>query len=122
MLCPVCAHLLGDDHDCPAMPINLKTLQIEAHRIAVERKQWHQTTSLPAIVKALNHLQNEASEALCAWREWYNNDAPDTGHIAEELADVVICAASVAHELGIDLSSAVKRKMAYNQARAKQGR
>ena len=44
-------------------------------------------------------------------------EAEEADEYAEELADVIIAALSVAGKLGIDIYAAVRRKMEINKAR-----
>jgi NTP pyrophosphatase (non-canonical NTP hydrolase) len=55
-------------------------------------------------------LTAEVGEAFTAWRK----DLPDFG---DELADVALYLVAIAEMTGIDLESAIERKMARNAAR-----
>lgn len=70
-------------------------------------------------------LGGEAGEALNAYKKYlrYCNGMPggvaDLEPIADELADVIICAVNVANEFGMDVSDIVARK--FNKTSEKHG-
>lgn len=104
--------------------MRLRDLQREAYRIAVARRQWITQVEQPFgggrvnrhdLEEAYKHLAGEVVEAATA--HW----GLSTEQEADELADVVICAGSIAEALGIDLEAAVRRSLLKNERRAREG-
>ena len=79
----------------------------------VERMDWHNKT----VLECLALIASEVGEAVNECRQ----DAPSAG-FAEELADIILRTADLAHSQGIDLSCEVEKKMARNEERGTRGR
>ena len=73
-----------------------------------ERERWY---SFHRRVYAIKEVYSECDEALTAAEE------EDWDNLQEELADVVIQAFSTAGYLGIDIDTAIRRKMEINKGR-----
>lgn len=92
------------------------TAQVVRFRDARDWKQFHNLKDL-----ALS-LSLEASEVLEIF-QWKNGAELDAtaqarkGDVADELADVLCYALLMAHDLGIDLATAIPAKLAKNAAR-----
>jgi NTP pyrophosphatase (non-canonical NTP hydrolase) len=107
--------------------MNLSDLQRDAFKIAVTRGQWP-TVDDTTVINGLMHAVTELGEVFRELRHWRRPDRiryttvfgqpTKPEGIPIELADVVICVASIAEALDIDLASAVALKMAYNATRA----
>ena len=85
----------------------------------VDRRDWHQfhspkNLSMSMAIEAaelMEHFQwltPEQSRDLAA-------DSPRLEEVADELADVLCYALAMANETGIDISAAVRRKLAKNE-------
>lgn len=74
---------------------------------------WADATfgSLKSIVRAGTRANEEMAELLTALAK------DDIGKVGPEIADVVICLYRLAHNLGVNLSGEIDRKMAINRAR-----
>lgn len=82
--------------------------QVLAFRDAREWKQFHTPRNLAASVAI------EAAELL----ELYQWDASaEPQRVAEELADVLIYAVTLAHDCGIDIAAAIHQKLRANAQR-----
>lgn len=86
--------------------------------------KWNKGTPAP-LSFAMMELAGEAGEACNAAKKlarhemgWVGGD-PDVSKLAEELADVVICADLAASRAGIDLAKAVAAK--FNKTSEKHG-
>jgi NTP pyrophosphatase (non-canonical NTP hydrolase) len=85
----------------------------------VDRRDWHRFHAPKNLAMS---LAIEAAE-LMEHFQWISaeqsrlavNDADQLAAIGEELADVVCYALAMANELGLDLSTAVGRKIAKNE-------
>jgi len=104
------------------MDLTIEQLQVEAYEGAKARG-FH-SSSEPSIFQMLGNIHGEVSEA---WEEARQPDFAPTRIIyreggkpeglAPELADIMIRCADTAQALGIDLTSAIREKMAYNATR-----
>jgi len=70
-----------------------------------------ETTRINALCTHMALVHTEVSEATEAIRHF------DRANFDEELADVIIRVASIAHGLGTDLDSAIETKLAKNRKR-----
>ena len=99
----------------PITPITLAELQRQAYAIACARGLWPDT-GMRKEVGAEHAVWRETFEFVGALRDYVvRRDTWE--HVTEEIADVVIAAASTAEHLGIDLEAAVAEKMARNRER-----
>lgn len=97
------------------MSVSLAKLQKQAYATACARGLWPDT-GMRREVGAEGPVWREAFEFVSALRDYVAHR--DTWeHVTEELADVVIAAASTAEHLGIDLEAAVAEKLAINAER-----
>lgn len=71
----------------------------------------HETTRIHALCTHMALVHSEVSEATEAIRRF------DRDNFDEELADVIIRVASIAHGLGTDLDAAIAAKLAKNRTR-----
>lgn len=99
--------------------MSINELVEQAHTNAVEHGWWEEDRPFGELI-ALCH--SELSEALEEYRNgkamtttYIKNDKPEG--IPIELADVLIRIFDICGRYKIDLESAVKRKMAYNETR-----
>ncbi len=85
----------------------------------VDRRDWHQfhapkNLSMSLAIEAAELMEHfqwiSAEESRCAAKEPERLET-----IADELADVLCYALAMANELGLDLSTALRRKMAKNE-------
>ena len=91
----------------------IQELRSEVHRFNDER-DWHQFHSPMNLAAS---IAIEAAELLEHF-QWTDRPTPERfPHMVEELADVVIYCLILANALGIDLSQAVRRKLADNDAK-----
>jgi dCTP diphosphatase len=91
----------------------IQELRTEVHQFNDDR-DWHQFHS-PKNVAA--SIVIEAAELLEHF-QWTDGPTPArTPQMVEELADVIIYCLVLADALGIDLSQAVRRKLASNDAK-----
>lgn len=103
--------------------ITLSSLQQEAYRVAVARGQWPRgcraTVAVPSVLAtvARRAIGEETTELTAALSRLGASGSRDP--VADELADVVIVAASIAEALGVDLEQAVAAKMRRNEERAR---
>ena len=63
-------------------------------------------------------LMDEAAEAMTAFLDDGPSEKIPFTRLAEELADVILVAMSLAHGYGIDIGRALEAKHAYNLARS----
>lgn len=96
--------------------MNLNKTAEKAFRIAVRRQQNGGNVDL---LKTLNHLAGEVVEAAVARVRWLCDTDKSKGETkaeyAEELADIIICALTAAHNAGVDIEYAVNEKMQKNE-------
>lgn len=97
--------------------MTIDELAAEAYDVAVARGQWR-TRGLRPEIGAEGPVWEEVREFTDALRAHVYERAPRE-HVEDELADVVIAAASTARHLGIDLEAAVRRKLERNRERAR---
>lgn len=95
--------------------MNLLQLQKEAYRIAYLRGQWSHDPN--GVYRALRHLVSEIDELQEAFEEGENLTA-----IGLELADVVLCAASICERMKLDLTTLLDAKMSVNAHRIMSGK
>ena len=96
-------------------------------RVANTERQaeWCPGVTLPDLSFRGNELAGETGEAcnvikkLERARHGWRGSTDTVEHLAEELADIIICADLVAHCAGIDLAAAVAHK--FNLTSIKQG-
>lgn len=62
-------------------------------------------------------IKDELCELDCAAMDWEDDVCNDNSAFCDELSDVIIMCLSVAGKLGIDIDTAVRRKMETNMAR-----
>lgn len=105
--------------------VNTNLVAQDAFKIATLRGQIPAKNSCIASIKYLAGEMIELAEAAKAFlieeeAEEQNTEAlgQTKSHLAEELADIIICAMSISAQLGIDLESAVNEKMVVNLKRA----
>ena len=103
----------------------LNELRNEIYDDAVKHGLWYEAE----LLRVWNYYNNQKKDAInrvrredCAMRirdevEELYDVAYDESHYAEELADVIITALSVAGYLGIDIDKAVRAKMEINRGR-----
>ena len=102
--------------------LTLSVLQRDAYDIAVARGQWPRDCRAPAAVPSMlamlarRAIGEETTELTAALSRLGASGSLDP--VADELADVVIVAASIAEALGVDLEQAVAHKMRRNEERA----
>lgn len=110
-------------------PLTLEMLQSEAHQTAVD-KGWH-TKPDRSIGDLIALCHSELSEALEVFREegikglihiTHADMGPDSPPKPEgfpiEMADLLIRVADLAEHYGINLTEAVRIKLAYNKSRS----
>lgn len=83
------------------------------HHDWVERMGWHNKTPL----EALALIASEVGEAVNECR-----GSVPTDRLGEELADIILRVADLAHSSGVDLAKEITAKMATNEARGTRGR
>ena len=93
--------------------INLNDLAEQAHSLAKLRE------FRVDVFSALKHCAGEVTEAVEA-NTVYNKtgEKADQNHLAEELADIIICALTASAEEEIDIERAVNEAMLKNARRA----
>ena len=79
----------------------------------VESLGWHNKTPLECIALIASEIGEAANE--CRGEE-------PTDHFSEELVGIILRTVDLAHDQGIDLEAAVKRKMAINLEKGNKGR
>jgi NTP pyrophosphatase (non-canonical NTP hydrolase) len=84
------------------------TASVLRFRDARDWKQFHNPKDLAL---ALSIEAAELNELFL----WKSPDAADKKRIAEELADVFIYSLLLAHESGVDIAEAAKKKLSANQ-------
>lgn len=90
--------------------MNITQLCEEAYQTA-KSKGWHDRPR--KIVEALALIHCEVSEAIEADRRREGKE-----RVAEELADVIIRVFDLCGEYGLDLETAIMKKMEYNKTRS----
>lgn len=91
----------------------IQQLRTEVHRFNDER-DWHQFHSPKNLAAS---IAVEAAELLEHF-QWADGPAPEQfPHMVDELADVIIYCLALANALGIDLSQALRQKLAHNDAK-----
>ncbi len=85
----------------------------EMHSQWVEAMGWHNKS----VLEALALISSEVGEAINECR----GEQP-TDHFAEELADVILRTLDLAHWQGIDIESAIIKKIEKNTHRGNRGR
>ena len=96
--------------------MNLTELSKDAYKIAQLRNQVKQTDSVVSSVKYLAGEMIELTEA--ASENFVKPNPENLNHLSEELADVIICACSIAAQCGVNIEKAVSDKMIKNLDRA----
>ena len=93
--------------------LNINDLAEQAHTLT-ERRGYKTD-----VFSCLKHCAGEVTEAVEA-NTVYNKtgDKADQNHLAEELADIIICALTASAEEGIDIERAVNEAMLKNARRA----
>lgn len=93
--------------------LNINDLAEQAHTLA-ERRGYKTD-----VFSCLKHCAGEVTEAVEA-NTIYNRtgEKADQNHLAEELADIIICALTASAEEEIDIERAVNEAMLKNARRA----
>ena len=93
--------------------LNINDLAEQAHTLA-ERRGFKTD-----VLSCLKHCAGEVTEAVEA-NTVYNKtgEKADQNHLAEELADIIICALTASAEEEIDIEIAVNEAMLKNARRA----
>jgi NTP pyrophosphatase (non-canonical NTP hydrolase) len=98
--------------------VNLKDIQKEVHRLAIDKGWYEEKRSIPEL---LCLVHSEVSEALEEYRSGSKGTRLGDGGKPEglpiELADVIIRVCDMAEYLGIDIENAIVAKHAYNKTR-----
>jgi len=76
-----------------------------------DARDWKQFHNPKDLALALSIEAAELNELFL----WKSHDAADKRRVAEELADVFIYSLLLAHESGVDIAEAVKRKLRANR-------
>jgi NTP pyrophosphatase (non-canonical NTP hydrolase) len=76
-----------------------------------DARDWKQFHNPKDLALALSIEAAELNELFL----WKTADAADKKRVAEELADVFIYSLLLAHESGVDIAEAVKKKLRANQ-------
>lgn len=100
--------------------MTINELADEAYDIALARGQWPTNRGLRPEVGAELPVWEEVREFTDALQAHVYERGPREA-VEEELADVVIAAASTARHLGIDLTAAVQRGLQKNRERVVSG-
>jgi len=107
----------------------MKELQKKAHETAVKRGKWdrgmdgailnlyEEVSEFANAIEDKSQINEDYYEGGLDYRTTYEVNV--AGSVDDELADVVIVCLSIAEELGIDLMTAIKNKMRYNEVRGK---
>ena len=100
---------------------NLNVLRDEVYKDAYEHGLYDGEYDAPNLEYAapglMFRIQEEVREAWSAALDWMHGKLNAKEHVAEELADIIITALSVAGHLGVDIDAAMRRKVAYNKTR-----
>ena len=101
---------------------NLNTLAKKINQTAHEKGFYDEKETTAAYMnRACANLHDEVSELHEAFRNGklnsFTDKILDMTFGEEELADIIIRALDTAHQLGIDIHSAVTKKMEYNLSR-----
>lgn len=93
--------------------LNVNDLAEQAH--ALTERRGYETD----VFSCLKHCAGEVTEAVEA-NTVYNRtgEKADQNHLAEELADIIICALTASAEEEIDIESAINEAMLKNARRA----
>lgn len=100
---------------------NLNELRDEVYKDAYDHGLYKGEYDAPQLEYAapglMFRIQEEVREAWNAALDWMHGVLNAKDHVAEELADIIITALSVAGHLGIDIDAALRSKVAYNRTR-----
>ena len=101
---------------------NLNTLAKQINETAHEKGFYDRLESNEAYMnRACANLHDEVSELHESFRNGHlykqTDKEIDITYAEEELADIIIRALDTAHQLGLDINSAVAKKMEYNLTR-----
>ena len=106
-----CGGMLGGEDTLVTM---ISTSTVQAVREFVRERNWEQFHSPANLAKSISI---EAAELLECY-QW--SDRPrggDTGHVRDELADVLIYCLMMADRLGCDPDGIIRTKLEKNQAK-----
>lgn len=96
-----------------------KFIEVEDERLAYSFPIPDREKQIFARIVKMSEEQGELSEAVLNYFSLQRKTKNQTGkdEVANEIADVIICASLLAHELGIDLEECLKYKMEKIKAR-----